>query len=122
LKISRPRYQQGNITKLERLGGFVWKVRFSEWIDGKRRQKALTFSGADYPTEMDVRKAIEFTVIQMNSDTERATEIACSSAVRHAPLDGRRVNRDIYLPSKQEKVESLSGRPENPLAATTSIC
>jgi integrase len=72
LKTKRPRYQQGNITKLERLGGFVWKVRFSEWIDGKRHQKSLTFSGSKYPSEMDVRKAIELTVVQMNSGSERA--------------------------------------------------
>ncbi len=72
MKTKRPRYQQGNITKLERLGGFVWKVRFSEWVDGKRHQKSLTFDGAEYPTERDVRKAIEPTVVQVNSGADRA--------------------------------------------------
>ena len=72
MKTKRPRYQQGNITKLERLGGFVWKVRFSEWVDGKRYQKALTFDGAKYPTERDVRTAIEPTVVQVNSGADRA--------------------------------------------------
>ncbi len=42
-------------------------MRFSEWVNGKRRQRTLTFDGAKYPKEADVRKAIELTVPQINS-------------------------------------------------------
>jgi integrase len=41
-------------------------------VDGKRYQKALTFDGAKYPTERDVRTAIEPTVVQVNSGADRA--------------------------------------------------
>lgn len=47
----------------------AWEVRFSEWVAGKRRQRTLTFHGAKYPKEADVRKAIELPVSQINSGT-----------------------------------------------------
>jgi ATP-dependent DNA ligase len=79
LKNRKTRRHQGNISKLARRIGFVLEVRFSEWIEGKRHQRALTFRDAEYPTDKDVRKAIALTVeaialtvVQMSSATDRA--------------------------------------------------
>jgi integrase len=73
MKPSKARYQQGSISKLPRSsGGFVWKVRFSEHINGKRHQKSLIFDGIQYPTERDVRKALEPTVVRVNAGTDRS--------------------------------------------------
>jgi len=49
--------------------GYAWEVRFSEWLNGKRFQRTMTFQGTEYPKEADVRKAIELTVSQINSGT-----------------------------------------------------
>ena len=49
--------------------GYVWEVRFSEWLNGKRFQRTMRFQGTEYPKEADVRKAIELTVSQINSGT-----------------------------------------------------
>lgn len=59
MKIKRTRYQKGSIRRVPRSIGFAWEVRFSESRNGKRRQKCLTFSSEDYPTEAAVREAIE---------------------------------------------------------------
>jgi integrase len=64
----RARYQQGSIRKVERAKGFAWEVRFSEWKNGKRHQRTLTFDPAEYPTEKDVRKGLELTVSQVNAE------------------------------------------------------
>ena|ERR1035437_734216 len=71
MKSTKSRYQQGSITRVPRAKGFVWQVRFSERVKGKRWQKCLTFSGLDYPTEASVRKAIETAVVQQNVETQR---------------------------------------------------
>lgn len=65
----RSQYQQGSIRKVRKAKGYAWEVRFSEWLNGKRFQRAMTFQGTEYPKEADVRKAIELTVSQMNSGT-----------------------------------------------------
>jgi hypothetical protein len=49
----------------------MWEVRFSEYLNGKRHQKCLTFYPSEYPTEASVRKAIEQQVILQNSKTGR---------------------------------------------------
>jgi hypothetical protein len=49
----------------------MWEVRFSEYLNGKRHQKCLTFDPSEYPTEASVRKAIEQQVILQNSKTGR---------------------------------------------------
>jgi len=72
MKTNRTRYQQGSIARVERATGFAWKVRFSEYRDGKRWQKTMTFSGDQYPTETSVRKAIEHPVSMQNSESGRA--------------------------------------------------
>jgi integrase len=74
MKTKRPRYQQGSIKRVTRANGFAWEVRFSETVNGKRRQPCETFDGDQYPTEASVRIAIELTVSQINAGTagERA--------------------------------------------------
>jgi integrase len=74
MKTRRPRYQQGSIKRVARADGFAWEVRFSETVNGKRRQPCETFDGDQYPTESSVRIAIELTVSQINAGTagERA--------------------------------------------------
>lgn len=76
MRAKRARYQQGSIQKVERAKGYAWEVRFSEWKSGKRHQRTLTLSGAEYPTEKDVRKAIELTVSQVNAGTGAANSDA----------------------------------------------
>src|ERR1035438_3040709 len=74
MRSNRARYQQGSIKKVKRAKGYAWEVRFSQKLNGKRHQRCQTFDGAEYPTEKDVRKAIELTVSQVNAGTagERA--------------------------------------------------
>ena len=70
----RSQYQQGSIRKVRKAKGYAWEVRFSEWRNGKRFQRTMTFQGNVYAKEADVRKAIELTLSQINSGTagERA--------------------------------------------------
>jgi integrase len=72
MKAKRARYQQGSIRKVSRTKGHAWEVRFSEWKGGKRHQRTLTLDAAEYPTEKDVRKALELTVSQINAGTGAA--------------------------------------------------
>jgi len=72
MKQTKARYQQGSISKIPGANGYSWRVRFSEWVSGKRVQRSLTLDGVKYPTKSDVKRAIEFEVIQQNKDTERA--------------------------------------------------
>jgi integrase len=72
VRAKRPRYQQGSIRKVARAKGHAWEVRFSEWRNGKRYQRTLTFDPAEYPTEKDVRTALEQTVSQFNAGSGAA--------------------------------------------------
>ena len=72
MKLLHSRYQQGSIEKVSRTYGYAWRVRFSEWERGKRKQKSITFDAAKYPNESDVRKAIQFAVVQQNRESERS--------------------------------------------------
>jgi integrase len=67
------RYQNGSIRRIVRAKGFAWEVRFSEVgaTGEKNKYKSHYFSGAEYPTEADVRKALQQTVSLRNSETER---------------------------------------------------
>ena len=69
MSTKRSQYQQGSIRKVRKAKGYAWEVRFSEWLNGKRFQRTMTFQGTEYPKETDVRKAIELTVSQINSGT-----------------------------------------------------
>ena len=48
---------------------------------GKRHQRTLTFDGLQYPTEADVRKALELTVSQVNAGAVAAKADAKFSAI-----------------------------------------
>jgi hypothetical protein len=61
--------------------GHAWEVRFSEWLNGKRFQRTMTFQGTEYPKEADVRKALELTVSQINSGTAGEKADAKFSAI-----------------------------------------
>ncbi len=69
MKAKKARYQKGSIKRVRRTYGYAWEVRFSDWKDGKRYQRTLTFDGAQFRTEKDVRKAIELNVSRINSRT-----------------------------------------------------
>ena len=84
MRLTKARYQHRSIAKVPRAHGFAWRVRFSEFSGGKRIQKSLTFSGFDYPTESDVRKAIEHAVVQQNRMVERAKVNAAFGDLRRA--------------------------------------
>ena len=72
MKATKTRYQQGSISRIQRTNGYAWRVRFSEWEGGKRRQRSLTFDGTKYPNEIDVRKVINVEVVKQNRATERS--------------------------------------------------
>ncbi|HKD60762.1 MAG TPA: tyrosine-type recombinase/integrase [Terracidiphilus sp.] len=72
MKAKRPRYQQGSIRKVSRAKGYAWEVRFSDWKNGKRHQRTLTFDAAEYPSKKEVRRAIELDVSQVNASTGAA--------------------------------------------------
>jgi len=69
VRTKRSQYQQGSIRKVCKAKGYAWEVCFSDWLDGKRFQRTMTFQGTEYPKEADVRKAIELTVSQINAGT-----------------------------------------------------
>ena len=70
MKISRERYQHGSVRKVPRSQGFAWEFRFYiKAPDGKRKLKAETFDSAKYPTERDVRIAVEGQLSSLNAGT-----------------------------------------------------
>ena len=81
MKAKKARYQKGSIKRVRRAHGYAWEVGFSDWKGGKRYQRTLTFDGAQYRTEKDVRKAIELNVSQINSGKVGAMADAKFNAV-----------------------------------------
>jgi integrase len=70
VKISRQRYQTGSISKVQRAHGFAWVFRYRVTdSDGKRKLKLQTFSSTEYPTERDVRLAVQGQLAALNADT-----------------------------------------------------
>jgi len=45
MRSSKARYQQGSIKCVYRAKGRAWEVGLSERVDGKRKQRCLTFDG-----------------------------------------------------------------------------
>jgi hypothetical protein len=78
--------------------GYTWEVRFSEWLNGRRLQRTMTFQGTQYPKEADVRKAIELTVAQINSGTAGEKVYARFSAIIT-------LYRRKFLPSESRLLE-----------------
>jgi integrase len=67
---NRERYQHGSVRKVPRAQGFAWEFRFYATApDGKRKLKVQTFDAARYPTERDVRKAVEGQLSALNAGT-----------------------------------------------------
>ncbi len=70
MKVSRERYQHGSVRKVPRSQGFAWEFRFYITApDGKRKLKVQTFDSVKYPTERDVRKAVEGQLSALNAGT-----------------------------------------------------
>jgi integrase len=70
MKVSRERYQHGSVRKVPRSQGFAWEFRFYLTApDGKRKLKVQTFDSLKYPTERDVRKAVEGQLSALNAGT-----------------------------------------------------
>jgi hypothetical protein len=70
MKVSRERYQHGSVRKVSRSQGFAWEFRFYLTApDGKRKLKVQTFDSLKYPTERDVRKAVEGQLSALNAGT-----------------------------------------------------
>ena len=69
MKVSRERYQHGSVRKVPRSQGFAWEFRFYQTIDGARKLKVQTFDSVKYPTERDVRMAVECQLSALNAGT-----------------------------------------------------
>jgi integrase len=70
MRVNRDRYQHGSIRKVPRAQGFAWEFRFYATApDGNRKLKVQTFDSARYPTERDVRKAVEGQLSALNAGT-----------------------------------------------------
>lgn len=69
MKVNRERYQHGSVRKVARSQGFAWEFRFYITVDGKRKLKVQTFDSQKYPTERDVRRAVEGQLSALNSGT-----------------------------------------------------
>lgn len=65
---TRQRYQLGSLRKLERKKGpAVWEFRYRDKADGGR-QKQVTLSALQHPTEAHARRALERTVMKLNAE------------------------------------------------------
>jgi integrase len=69
MRVNRERYQHGSVRKVPRSQGFAWEFRFYQTIDGQRKLKVQTFDSVKYPTERDVRKAVEGQLSALNAGT-----------------------------------------------------
>jgi hypothetical protein len=59
-----------DVCKIPRFQGFAWEFRFYLTApDGKRKLKVETFDSLKYPTERDVRKAVEGQLSALNAGT-----------------------------------------------------
>jgi hypothetical protein len=60
MRINRERYQHGSVRKVPRAQGFAWEFRYYDTTkDGSRKLRVQTFDSVKFPTERDVRKAVE---------------------------------------------------------------
>ncbi len=70
MKVSRERYQTGDISKVKRSYGFAWVFRFYATDEsGKRKRVVQTFDSVKYPTERDVRLAVQGQLAAINAGT-----------------------------------------------------
>ena len=71
MKVSRERYQHGSVRKVPRANGLhAFEFRFYiNGEDGERKLKVQTFDPIKYPTERDVRRAVEGQLSALNAGT-----------------------------------------------------
>lgn len=70
MKVSRERFQHGSVRKVPRSQGFAWEFRFYiTSLNGKRKLKVQTFDSVKYPTERDVRLAVQPQLAALNAGT-----------------------------------------------------
>ena len=71
MKVSRERYQHGSVRKVPRSQGFAWEC-FASILRPQMANvnlKVQTFDSLKYPTERDVRKAVEGQLSALNAGT-----------------------------------------------------
>ena len=87
MEVSRERHQHGSVPKLPRSQGFAWGFRFYITAPGgKRKLKVQTFDSLKYPTERDLRKAVEGQLAGPNSRTPSFAGNLSSITQRFKPL------------------------------------
>lgn len=69
---TRQSYQHGSLRKIRRKKGpAVWEFRYRDNGEFGRREKQLTLSTADFPTETQVRRHLEALLWRINADSPR---------------------------------------------------
>src|SRR3974377_1966193 len=101
LRTKKARYQQGSIRKIKRATGWAWELRFSETVNGTRKQKSLYFDGSEYPTEASVRKATQNEVAMVNAGNVRHKVAAKFGAIIA-------VYRNEHLPTLRHSTQSTN--------------
>jgi integrase len=117
MKITRERYQHGSVRKVPRAKGFAWEFRFYITApDGKRKLKVQTFDPVKYPTERDVRIAVESQLAALNAGTLGGRVAATLGtiidrylreefpALRHSTQTTNRSLIELYIRPKWEDV------------------
>ena len=89
MQFTRKGYQFGSLRKVQRKRGPpAWEFRYREDCGGMRRQKQLTLSAAQYPSEAQARRAIERLLIKLNAQPPSSGSIA-------EPIFGALIDRFI---------------------------
>lgn len=74
MKFTRDRYQKGSLRRVQRSRGpDVWEFRFSTREVGVRKQRQITLSTSEFPTEAAARRKVEALVLKINCGTPYAT-------------------------------------------------
>jgi len=81
---TRTRYNSGTVRKEKRANGIVWVFRWSEEINGKRREhKEVIGTLKDYPTESAANRAAEGLRFKLNQDKHQLSPIKFCFLVSH---------------------------------------
>jgi len=76
LQFTRTSYQLGSLRKVPRKKGPpVWEFRYRDRCGGTWRQKQLTLSTAQYPSEAQVRRAVAKMLIELNRGSPPASSV-----------------------------------------------
>jgi hypothetical protein len=120
MRVNRDRYQHGSVRKVPRAQSLAWESRFYITApDGKRKLKVQTFDSAKYPTERDVRKAVEGQLSALNAGTLGGKVAAtlgtitdrCMTdefpALRHSTHTTYKSLMDLHIRPKRQDVSVL---------------